>query len=730
MSIPCAYARFRPGPPARAALGSGLGLACCLAGAARAQEVTRPIAHVTRVSVAPVVDGVLDESCWSTAPTIGALVQMEPRVAAPATEATDVRLLVDDRHLYIGVRCFDREPERIVATQRSRDAELDPDDRLEIIVDTFRDRRNAFYFQMSAAGSKGDALISRNGGGFNKPWDGIWEGRSSIDALGWSAEIAIPLATLAFDPESDAWGFNINRVIKRKLENVRWSGLRADARFFAISDAGDVRGFAGLEQGLGLDVVPFFTARHAADRVEDDSTLTGQPGFDVFYRLTPSLQASLTFHTDFAETEVDDRRINLTRFPLFFPEKRAFFLQDAGIFDFADLDRTLVPFFSRRIGIDAGGNEVPLEVGGKLTGRIGDWSLGVVDVETRDTRALDAENLLVARVTRNVGEQSTVGAIFTNGDPSGAGSAQLYGVDAVWRTSSFLGSKNLNASAWGLRSSNAEAAGDDAAFGAALDFPNDIWTYRVSAREVQDRFDPKLGFVQRRGVRSYATELQFEPRIDTAIRRLEFQVRTDVVTDVEDHLETAQVEVQPLGIRFDSGDEALFQLVRTREVLDAPFDIKDQVTIAAGEYEFTRARLQLESSLKRPLSANATLEAGEFYDGRREDYVLSCAWRPSALFTGSLAYERSDVDLDGGSFTTHLGRARIEFAFTPDLTWSNFVQFDNDTDSLGWNSRVHWILEPGRDVFLVFNETLARDASSLHPTNQEFAFKIVYALRF
>jgi hypothetical protein len=704
-------------------------MALFLATAALAQEPSRPSARITRASSPPAIDGRLDEPCWSV-PTIGPLIQMEPLIAQPATEPTEVRLLFDDDNVYIGVRCFDREPSKIVATQMSRDAELDPDDRLEIIVDTFHDRRTAFYFQMSAAGSKGDALMSRNGGTFNKPWDGIWEGKVTIDDLGWSCEIALPLKTLAFDPSGDTWGFNINRVIKRKLENDRWSGLRQDASFFRTSDAGDIHGLAGLKPGVGLDFVPYFHADWTNDRVDDEEHALGKAGFDLFYRLTPSLQASFTYNTDFAETEVDDRRINLTRFPLFFPEKRDFFLQDAGAFEFAEQDTTLVPFFSRRIGLDDQGNEVPILFGTKLTGHAADWNVGLLDVQTDATSTLDSENLAVARVSKNVGEQSTIGGIFTNGDPTSSGSSQLYGLDANFRTSSAFGSKNLTASAWGLKTQSDETSGDDAAYGAAVAFPNDIWSARVSAREVQENFDPALGFVQRRGVRQYAGNVGFEPRIDKEIRRLEFALDAHVTTNLDDRLQTFEGSATVLGIVWDSGDEAALSVRPTEDRLDGPFEIREGIVIPTDDYTYVRYRADFESSLKRPVSGAVGFETGEFYDGMRDDVLVSLAWRPGPHFTGSVDYERSDVELDEGSFTTHLGRVRLDFAFTTDVTWSNFVQFDNESDSLGAQSRLRWILEPGSDIFLVFGETLVRDDGSVHATDQELAFKVVYTVRF
>lgn len=685
---------------------------------------------VTRIDTAPVIDGVLDEACWRDAPTLGELRQMTPRVDAEPSERTEVRLLHDGRTLFIGLHCFDSAPAEIVATLRRRDDDLDPDDRVEIIIDTFRDRRSAYFFQIGAAGSIGDALMSGNGRSFNKPWDAIWQGRATIDASGWHAELAIPFESIAFDPADPTWGFNLNRVIKRKEEFLRWSGHARDDSFFRMTSAGDVTGLEGARQGLGLDLVPFFTAKARHERDGDDD-LAGEPGLDAFYRITPSLQAALTLNTDFAETEVDDRRVNLTRFPLFFPEKRDFFLQDAGIFEFGSGGATtLLPFFSRRIGLDAAGTPVPIQGGGKLTGRAGDWNIGVLAVVTDATATLDRENLFVSRVSRNFGEQSSVGVLATAGDPTSAGSSATYGADVSLGTSRFLGDKQLRGGAYVLRSDNEGVEGDDVAFGGELSYPNDLWSFGFAFDEVQREFQPKLGFVPRTGVRAYSGEATLRPRFEGHVRRTEHQLEISAVTDLDDRLETGEVELQPIGFEFDSGDEARFELEAIRERLDAPFDIQDGVTIDEGEYDFVRARVAGETSQKRALAIEGSVEGGTFFDGERFDLSAGVLWRPSALFNTLVEYERNDVDLDAGAFVVHVGRARAEVAFSNELTWSSFVQVDNQSDTLGVFSRVRWILGPGREVFVVFNEALERDDGSVSSPFEELAFKIGWTLRF
>lgn len=697
---------------------------------------TRRRAEVLRVERAPALDGRLDEEFWRAAVPIGPLRQMIPRVDADPSEDTEIRLVHDGRALYFGIRCFDRDPGAIVATLRQRDADLDPDDRIEILLDTFRDRRNAYFFQIGAAGSIGDALVSKNGGGFKKAWDGIFDGAARIDELGWSAEIEIPFATVAFDPDDPTWGFNVNRCIKRREEFARWSGLEQDASFFHVARAGDLGGFGGARQGIGLDLVPFFVGRLDDER-GDAASLSGQPGLDATWRITPGLQAAVTVNTDFAETEVDDRQVNLTRFPLFLPEKRDFFLQDSGIFDFADLEAdTLLPFFSRRIGLDGAGGEVPILAGAKLTGRAGDWNVGLLDVQTDSTDALEGENLGVARVAYNVGEQSTVGVIGTAGDPRGETDASTYGADVNLGTDEFLDGKNLRSSTWILRTDAATSGeeGGELAYGTSLSYPNDLFSFGLSFAEIQDGFDPALGFVPRTGIRTYAADVALEPRHEPnlwgLVRRTEHSVFVSATTDLDDRLETGNVSVSPANLVFDSGDEVRLQVRGVRDRLDAPFEIQDGIEIEPGEYDFARVRLEVEGSNKRELSGLVALEGGTFYDGTRGDLVLGASWRPNALLNASLEYERNDVDLDAGAFDVHVGRARADLAFSPRVLWSSFVQFDNQSDTLGVNSRLRWTFGPGRDLYVVVNPLLERDDGDVLVRETAAAFKIAYTLRF
>jgi hypothetical protein len=686
-------------------------------------------AFSTRTATPPAIDGRPDDAVWQTAQAIGELRQIEPEFQAPGSERTEVRFLHDTDALYMLVRCFDREPERILATSSERDANLSVDDRVEIIFDTFHDRRSAFFFQINAAGSKGDALITDNGQNFNKPWDGIWDGAARIDAEGWTAELALPFKTLAFQEGATVWGFNIERYIGRKREEVRWANVNRDYRLFNIYHAGELRGLEGLNQGIGIDVVPFFVAHAQNDRVGNDRDLLGEPGVDVFYKLIPSLTFSLTVNTDFAETEVDSRQINLTRFPTFFPERRDFFLQDAGVFQVGS--NSLLPFFSRRIGLDENGAEVPILAGAKLTGRAGKYGIGILDVVTDESGDLERQNLFASRITRDVGEQSTIGLIATHGNPRGGPDNTVYGVDGTWRTSRFRGDKNLILNGILLRADSEDLSGDEGAMSLSLFAPSDTWSFDLAALEIQKNFVPALGFVPRTDIRRYSGEVVYEPRPEwDGVRQLEFSLQSAVFTDTDDELETVEVEAQPFGVTFESGDEARLELSHTRDELTEDFEISEGVVIPIDTYEFTRARLEVETAGQRELSGEASFEFGDFFDGRAEGYGAGVRWQPGPAFAAIAEYERNEVALEGGDFDTRIARLRTNVSFTPELSWNSFVQWDSESDTYGIQSRLRWIPRPHQEFFLVFNEELADDSGSLAPVFQDLSFKATYALRF
>ncbi len=578
----------------------------------QADSVAVSSSRITRIRSHIALDGLLTESVWADTQPIDEIRQREPHPGQEASERTEVKLLYDDRNIYIGVRCFDSEPGRIIATQMARDSDLSADDKIEIVIDPFHDHRNGYYFATNPAGALVDALIIENGQMMNLQWDSIWNVHTARFEQGWSAEFEIPFKTLSFRAGQKTWGFNFSRTIKRKIEEDRWSSPRLDVKFQQVSLAGNVEGLSEVGQGIGLDLRPFVSgdAIHYADSNSD--ALVGKPGGDIFYNITPSLKWSTTINTDFGETEVDDRQINLTRFPLFFPEKRAFFLENAGIFNFGvpnPFFSELMPFFSRNIGV-AGNQEVPITAGTKLTGKAGRFDIGVMDVQTRDGGGVEGRNFLVTRVKRNLFSQSYVGGIFTNGNPTNPASSQTYGADLNLATSNFLGSnRNFQVTTYFLKTVNEGIKRKDRAYGFAVSYPNDLWNGTIDWSQIEENFRPELGFVMRPKTRKLRIDATFSPRPKNFlnIRQMYHEFRFNRYFRLDyGKTESWQLRVAPVNYLFNSGDRVEMNCAPTFERLFEKFEIAKGVVLPAGDYRFDRYRLEFETASKRPWEAFVT----------------------------------------------------------------------------------------------------------------------------
>ncbi len=676
-----------------------------------------------------VVDGLLDEDAWKKAPVIKDLKQVEPLQNSPPSEKTEVRILFTSDFLYLGIRCFDSEPDKIRSSQMLRDGNLGADDNIRFIVDTYHDRRNAFVFEMNAVGARVDGLLE-NSNNFNRDWDGIWYGRSSIDDLGWVAEIALPMKTINFDPQGSSWGFNIQRFIRRKNEVIRWASPQQLHRLFDVGSAGVLDALHDLDQGVGLDVRPSLTLRYRRDRVNDRSSFDYEPSINIFYKVTPDLTAAFTANTDFAETEVDERRVNLTRFPLFFPEKRDFFLQDAGIFRFGGIRSDPLPFFSRRIGISRAGRPVDILAGLKLTGRVDNLNIGILDVQIAEADGVDSKNLAVARLNYNVLEESSVGFISTAGDPTTNDYNYLAGIDFNYRNSKFLGDKVLTGAAYVQKSFSEAAQGDDLSFGIRAAYPNDIVRWSLGFGEVQENFNPGLGFTRRRGIREFFGNFRYRHRPQTWIRTLEHQTRFFIVTDLDNELQTGILTLNPIEIANQDGDQIELSLILNREVLSRNFEISRGVVIPQGTYSFLRYGARITTSSVRSLSLQLNGEFGDFYEGSRRDLRVTVEWRPSRHFFLSLGYVNNSIDLDFGAFQTHIARVRVNVLFTPDISWNTFIQYDNVSKLMGINSRFRWIIEPGREFFFVVNQGFLVESDRFQSTGTELTTKLGWTFRF
>lgn len=681
-----------------------------------------------------VLDGVLDEPAWARAAPAGELIMQDPVLGGTPTERTDIRVVFSKDHLYIGVANYDSEPDRLLGNTRKRDEFLSADDRFMWTMDTFLNQQTGYFFEMNPAGLMADALMGP-GGSNNREWDGIWNARVRQSDIGWVIEVDIPFRTLAFDPNAPAWGINFQRTVRRKNEELLWTGHQRNQGLRRMSNAGLLVGLTEVTQGKGFEVKPYVagTVADGPGRMPAVETeTTADIGGEVTYNITPSLRAVGTINTDFAETEVDTRRVNLTRFPLFFPEKRGFFLDGATHFDFP-----ITAFFSRRIGLVNGEPQRVLG-GAKVTGQAGQQDVGLLYVRTGEDEGAVGENFLVARVRRRALRQSYFGAIYTVRDaPSDAASARhTAGADFRLATSTFRKNKNLFLTGYVVASSTADGAGDGAAWGLMLDYPNDVVDLSAAVQEVGKHYDPAVGFTPRREFRRYTPEARWNPRPsgNRYIRRFGFGAQPNIFTNLQGDLETVDGNIQLFRVELHSGDNVQVETSPSYEYLKNDFEISDGIVLPGGtDYQFTRFSVSANTANKRIVSFQPRVEWGTFYSGERLEVGVGMGLRPRPGVTVNLSYEFNDVDLAEGSFQTKLYRLVADTQFSPFMYLVNNIQYDSVSRILGWQSRFRWILTPGNDIFFVYTQNWLDpgDPSRGFATlDRRGAAKAVYTKRF
>jgi hypothetical protein len=461
---------------------------------------------------------------------------------------------------------------------------------------------------------------------------------------------------------------------------------------------------------------------------------------DISKNLAPNINASITVNTDFAETEVDARRVNLTRFSLFYPEKRAFFLEGAGVFDVVTgnpMMPDLIPFFSRRIGLrdrDGISTEVPIIVGAKITGRQSRYNIGLLDVQTDNVSeaGLSGQNLLAARVSRDFWKQSYVGGIFTRGNPGGTGDNLLAGMDARFATSCFRGDKNLSLSLFAFLTKDKFSDTTDYATGFSIDYPNDRWFANLNWKQIGDNFTPALGFVPRTGVRKTNALFMFRPRPERGgIRQLTFHAFPELITDLNNRVDNWRVDISPFEVEFNSGDLFEFQVAPQFERLPFSFPISREVTIPMGSYQFTRYGVSVETATKRPWVVIFEANFGNFYSGTSREFEFELMLKPNHHLLLGLRAERADVNLVQGYFFTQLFSIQANYNISPNVSWANLIQYDNDSRILGFQTRFRWILKPGSDLFLVLNRGWFRTLEHYYVSSfDRGTVKLQYNLRF
>ncbi len=693
---------------------------------AKAQMITQTGAaarrgRATTVTAPPTIDGRLDDAAWRSAPVFTDFVQREPVEGTPVSERTEVRILTDGEALYVGAWLFDREAHLIVPSEKIRDVTLTNSDYFAFILDTYHDRQNGFLFATTPSGIEHDEQIIREGegggvitgagnraqagalGGVNLNWDASWTVRTSQDSLGWYAEFRIPFSTIRYGSgATQTWGLNIMRGIRRRNEEAFWSRVSRQFSINRLSQAGTLEEITVPAQRIAT-VTPYALGTSSRDYATmPDFNGTGEVGIDAKYGITPSLTLDLTYNTDFAQVEVDEQRTNLTRFPLFFPEKRPFFLENAGVFA-AGTPQAVDLFFTRRIGIDDG-VPVPILGGGRLTGRVGGLTVGALQMVTDEANGVEGNSYTVLRALRELSARSRVGVIAVQRQRMGDGDDynRTYGIDGrvgigqAW-----------TADAWVGHSTTPGATGDENAWSARAAFITRDWNHSVRVLQVGDAFNPEVGFMSRpagyrfdelmlmRLVRSprWKEVRQWNPHIS---------LRRYVGTD--GFLQSSWAHIDLTEVEFNGGGRFGPDINVYTEGLQAPFEISPGVILQPGQYEFSLPGLDWGSDPSAPLSFLARIEVGQFYSGHKKGGNIAVTARRGAAFSSALTFDHQDVDLPEGDFVRDLIGVKLAYFFTPRIFVQSLTQFNNQAEAFTANVRFAWLRTANTGLFAVLND--------------------------
>lgn len=698
-----------------------------------AQDGDRPELKLHILNEEIVIDGVLDEKYWKLAELADELKTIEPIENGQPSGRTEVRVLANKSSLFFGIICFDEQPDAIVRHSKLRDSELENEDHIRIVLDPFLDGQSGIIFSVNANGARYDALVSNRGESENVDWDAIWEAKTSIHEEGWSVEIKIPIQSISYQKKLTSWGFNVERRIQRNQETIRWANIKRDQWFIQTSRAGLLTNLPNFSTGAGLNIRPSVILDNSKEG-DEPSSFSFDPSIDITKRIGSNIVASLTVNTDFAETEVDTRRTNLTRFPLFFPEKRAFFLEGADIFEFGfGLSRNLMPFFSRKIGL-YDGNAIPILAGLKINGRAGKTSFGALTMRTRETTLEDtkfeASTMGVVRVKQNIFKESSIGFIGSFGDPENRSGSGMGGIDFTYQTTRFNGDKNFLVGASAMYTNREELEGDQSAYFFKVDYPNDIWDFAMSYMRVGESFDPALGFVPRKGINYWQLGMTYAPRPEWKwVRQMRNQLFASYYTDLNGNWESYRIFTAPINWRLESGDRIEANYMPQGERLFESFEIVNGVTIPSGSYHFKRYRLEAQLAAKRKFSGQFSWWFGTFYDGTLDKLEATIAWNPSSLLNFESVLEHNIGRLPFGNFDQTLTGFRVRYNASPDLQLNSFIQYDTDNKNLGVNARIHWIFHPQGDLFLVLNHNTHDLEDRWELVSQQILLKLRYNFR-
>ncbi|MFK7739101.1 MAG: DUF5916 domain-containing protein [Planctomycetota bacterium] len=679
------------------------------------------------------IDGRLDEPAWRQAASIDGLTAIEPVQGEPSAVRTEVRVLADSKALYIGVRCHD-DPAAMTSFAVARDADLGSEDHVKIVLGPVADGRTGYVLAVNPRGARYDALVANRGESENADWNGAWDARTTTDDGGWSLEIRVPVSILVFDGDATRWQFNVERRQQRRLERSRWATPRLDQRVTQLSRAGYITDLPSFDLGLGLLLLPSGVARsiRTNDPTDPDAGEELDASLDASLRITPELTAIFTVNSDFAEADVDRRQINLTRFPLFFPERRPFFYEGADAFDFGlGLGRQIVPFQSRRIGL-VEGQAVPLRFGTKVVGRVGGTSVGGLLTRTGgEAGVAPASTMGVLRLRQDVLAESNVGVFATTGDPLGRPGSYTLGADATFQTSRLFGDRNFLVGIFGLTMGRDDIDDNPGAYGIKIDYPNDDWDIVWQSWRIDEDFDPSLGFVPRTGVyrHRFGVDYGVRPQNDW-LRRQVFAISGSMFTDLSHRWETYELTAVPIDATLESGDSFGAFASAEGDRPDINFNLSDGAIVPAGEYEWLRYGAFFSTASKRAVAIDVFWNGGEFYDGTLDTFELEARTVLGSLVTVNVSAEWNRGRVSTGRFSTDLYGAELALTFSPDLTWTTFAQFDTESDSLGINTRLRWDISPVSRLFVVYNSDAVDPFGSWRTQQRGGTVKAQYEFRF
>jgi hypothetical protein len=685
----------------------------------------RPAASVAAVREAPTIDGELTDRAWLEATPLVGFTQAEPFEGQPASEPTEVRIVYDDVAVYVGVTLHDSDPAAIVTTDTQRDADLNAMDSFQIVFDTFRDRQNGFVFGTNALGTQYDAQV-RNEGRPDATWDGSWDVRTRVTDSGWTAEFRIPLRTLRYGPAPQIWGVNAFRNIQRRRERTYWAPLELVYALQRVSAAGDLRGLQ-LQAPRNLKVLPYAISTANRDyRPRLSSDLDGSFGIDAKFGVTPSLNLDLSYNTDFAQVEVDDQQINLTRFNLRFPEKRQFFQENAGLFRINQGNEVDL-FFSRRIGLDDDGGLVPIRGGGRLTGKASGFNVGMLNMQTEAAASTPANNFSVLRASRELRNRSGVGVMLVNRSATG-GRASSHDWNRTWGADARLGlGEYFTMSGFAARTETPGRTGREHAYNVDARWDDGRRNAMAGWGMTGDDFNPEVGFLETPGgYRRYRVGYGETWRQDP-IRRLGFR-------ELNPHVNYNRLEYLDGGLLsadlhldnhwdWENGNYVTVALNGTWDGLRAPFQVFPGIVIPPGEHGGLRVTTRANTDRRKWIHGDVQWDKGRFLTGDQNSWRLQAMLREGGRFAVDTTWNYRQITLPQGAFHTNLGNMRVTYNFTPSVFVQSLLQYNDRTDRWSTNLRFHWLQTAGTGLFLVYNDT--ESLEGLGPINRAFIVKFV-----